>query len=58
MVLVPQVCDAVEVPVVAAGGIASGRQMAAAFALGASGVQIGTCLLASVECPVHGEHAC
>jgi len=56
MVLVPQVCDAVEVPVVAAGGIASGRQMAAAFALGASGVQIGTCLLASVECPVHENY--
>jgi enoyl-[acyl-carrier protein] reductase II len=56
MVLVPQVCDAVQVPVVAAGGIASGRQMAAAFALGASGVQIGTCLLASEECPIHENY--
>lgn len=56
MTLVPQVCDAVEVPVIAAGGIAGGRQMAAAFALGASGVQIGTCLLASEECPVHENY--
>ena len=56
MVLVPQVCEAVEVPVVAAGGIASGRQMAAAFALGAAGVQIGTCLLVSEECPIHENY--
>lgn len=56
MTLVPQVCDAVDVPVIAAGGIAGGRQMAAAFALGASGVQIGTCLLASEECPVHENY--
>ena len=49
MALVPQVIDAVDVPVVAAGGIASGRQMAAALALGACGVQVGTCLLASRE---------
>lgn len=53
MALVPQVCDNVDLPVIAAGGIASGRQMAAAFALGACGVQVGTCLLASVECPIH-----
>lgn len=56
MALVPQVCDAVQVPVIAAGGIACGRQMAAAFALGASGVQIGTCLLASEECPIHENY--
>lgn len=56
MALVPQVADAVDVPVVAAGGIADGRQMAAALALGASGVQVGTCLLASVECPVHENY--
>ena len=56
MVLVPEVCDAVKIPVVAAGGIASGRQMAAAFILGASGVQIGTCLLASNECPIHENY--
>lgn len=53
MALVPQVIDAVNIPVVAAGGIADGRQMAAAFALGAVGVQVGTCLLAAEECPIH-----
>ena len=53
MALVPQVADAVEVPVVAAGGIADGRQLTAAFALGACGVQMGTCLLVSEECPIH-----
>ncbi|HJH61976.1 MAG TPA: nitronate monooxygenase [Firmicutes bacterium] len=56
MALIPQVVDAVDVPVVAAGGIADGRQMVAAFALGACGVQVGTCLLASVECPVHENY--
>ena len=53
MALVPQVVDAVDVPVVAAGGIADGRQLAAAFALGACGAQVGTCLLVSEECPIH-----
>ena len=53
MVLVPQVVDAVSVPVVAAGGIADGRGLAAALALGAEGVQLGTVLLASAEAPVH-----
>lgn len=53
MALVPQVVDAVSVPVIAAGGIGDGRQLAAAFALGACGAQVGTCLLASEECPVH-----
>ena len=56
MALGPQVVDAVRVPVVAAGGIADGRQLAAAFALGACGVQVGTCLLASVECPIHENY--
>jgi len=56
MALVPQVCDAVDLPVVAAGGIASGRQMLAAYALGACGVQIGTCLLVSAECPIHDNY--
>lgn len=56
MALVPQVIDAVDVPVIAAGGIADGRQMAAALALGASGVQVGTCLLASRECPIHENY--
>jgi len=54
--LVPQVVDAVSVPVVAAGGIATGRQELAAFALGASGVQVGTCLLVSEECPIHQNY--
>ncbi len=56
MVIVPQVADAVNIPVVAAGGIGTGRQMKAAFILGASGVQIGTCLLASDECPIHQNY--
>ena len=53
MALVPQVVDVVSIPVIAAGGIADGRQLAAAYALGAIGVQVGTCLLASEECPIH-----
>ena len=53
MALVPQIADAVSIPVIAAGGIADGRQLAAAFALGAVGVQLGTCLLVSEECPIH-----
>ena len=56
MALVPQVVDAVNVPVIAAGGIADGRQLAAAMALGACGVQVGTCLLASEECPIHPNY--
>ena len=56
MALVPQVVDAVSVPVIAAGGIADGRQLTAAFALGACGVQVGTCLLASEECPIHANY--
>ncbi len=56
MALVPQVADAVSIPVVAAGGIADGRQLAAAYALGACGVQVGTCLLASIECPIHENY--
>lgn len=52
MALVPQVVEAVNIPVVAAGGIANGRGVAAAFALGAQGVQVGTLFLASEECPV------
>ena len=43
-------------PVIAAGGIADGRQVAAAFALGACGIQIGTCLLVSEECPIHENY--
>ena len=56
MALVPQVVDGVSIPVVAAGGIASGRQMLAAYALGACGVQVGTCLLVSEECPIHQNY--
>ncbi len=53
MPLVPQVVDAVEIPVIAAGGIADGRGLAAAFALGAEGVQMGTRFLVAKECNVH-----
>lgn len=56
MALVPQVCDAVDLPVVAAGGIADGRQLLAAYALGACGAQVGTCLLVSQECPIHENY--
>ena len=56
MALVPQVVDAVAVPVIAAGGIADGRGVAAALALGAAGCQIGTVLLASEECPIHENY--
>ena len=53
MVLVPQVCDATNLPVLAAGGIADGRGMAAAFMLGACGVQMGTRFLSAYECTIH-----
>ena len=53
MALVPQVVDAVGIPVIAAGGIADGRGMAAAFMLGACGVQVGTRFLAAEECSIH-----
>lgn len=54
--LVPQVCDAVNIPVIAAGGIADGRGMAAAFMLGACGVQMGTRFLVAKECTVHQNY--
>ncbi len=53
MCLVPQVVDALEIPVLAAGGIADGRGIAASFMLGAEGVQVGTRFLASEECVIH-----
>ena len=56
MALVPQVVDAVKIPVIAAGGIADGRGMAAAFMLGASGVQMGTRFLTARECNVHPNY--
>ncbi len=56
MVLVPQVRDAVSIPVIAAGGVADGRGMAAAFMLGADGVQIGTHFVVTKECIVHQNY--
>lgn len=56
MVLVPQICDATTLPVIAAGGIADGRGMAAAFMLGACGVQMGTRFLVAEECSVHPNY--
>lgn len=56
MVLVPQVADAVEIPVIAAGGIADGRGIAAAFMLGAEGVQIGTRFVVTEEAQVHENY--
>jgi enoyl-[acyl-carrier protein] reductase II len=56
MPLIPQVIDAVDVPVVAAGGIADGRGLAAALALGAVGVQMGTRFICTVECTAHDKY--
>ncbi|MCF0143679.1 MAG: enoyl-[acyl-carrier-protein] reductase FabK [Firmicutes bacterium] len=56
MALVPQVCDAIDLPVIAAGGIADGRGVAAAFALGAEAVQVGTRFLSATECNVHENY--
>lgn len=56
MVLVPQICDATDLPVIAAGGIADGRGVAAAFMLGACGVQMGTRFLSAVECTIHPNY--
>jgi enoyl-[acyl-carrier protein] reductase II len=53
MVLTPQLADAISIPVIAAGGIADGRGMAAAFALGAEGVQLGTRFMCAEECTIH-----
>lgn len=53
MVLVPQICDVTTLPVIAAGGIADGRGAAAAFMLGAQGIQMGTRFLSAVECNIH-----
>ena len=53
IVLVPQVCDATTLPVIAAGGIADGRGVAAVFMLGACGVQMGTRFLSAEECSIH-----
>ena len=56
MTLVPQVSDCVKIPVIAAGGIGDGRGVAAAFALGACGVQVGTRFLVAKECTVHQNY--
>lgn len=56
MALVPQVVDAVSIPVIAAGGIADGRGMAAAFLLGAQGIQMGTRFLTAKECTIHPNY--
>ena len=56
MALVPQVCDVTDLPVIAAGGIADGRGMAATFMLGACGVQMGTRFLVANECSVHPNY--
>ncbi len=56
MVLTPQIVDAVDVPVIAAGGIGDGRGVAAAFMLGAVGVQLGTRFLVAEECSVHQNY--
>lgn len=56
MTLVPQVVDAVSIPVIAAGGIADGRGVAAAFMLGAEGVQVGTRFLTANECNIHDNY--
>ncbi|HJD22800.1 MAG TPA: enoyl-[acyl-carrier-protein] reductase FabK [Firmicutes bacterium] len=56
IVLVPQVCDATTLPVIAAGGIADGRGVAAAFLLGAQGVQMGTRFLSAYECTIHPNY--
>ena len=56
MTLIPQVADAINIPVLAAGGIADGRGLAAAWMLGASGVQIGTRFLVAYECNVHKNY--
>jgi enoyl-[acyl-carrier protein] reductase II len=54
--LIPQVVDAVDIPVVAAGGIADGRGLAAALALGADGIQMGTRFICTTECPAHDHY--
>lgn len=56
MTLIPQILDRVDLPVIAAGGIASGKQLLAAEVLGASGVQMGTLFLATEECPIHANY--
>lgn len=56
MALLPQMCDAIDLPIIAAGGIADARGLVAALALGACGIQVGTCLLVAEECPIHDNY--
>ncbi len=56
MSLIPQMVKALDIPVIAAGGIASGNQLASCLAMGCAGVQIGTVLIATNECPVHKNY--
>lgn len=56
MTLIPQITEKVSIPVIAAGGIASGKQMYAAEILGAEGFQLGTAFLATEECPIHPDY--
>ncbi|MCQ2604583.1 MAG: enoyl-[acyl-carrier-protein] reductase FabK [Spirochaetia bacterium] len=56
MALIPQVCDAVDIPVIAAGGIGDGRGLAAALMLGACGIQMGTRFLVASECGIHQNY--
>lgn len=56
MALLPQVIDAVNIPVIGAGGIGDGRGVAAAFALGCDGIQVGTRFLAAEECTIHENY--
>ncbi len=56
MTLIPQTKDKINIPVIAAGGIGSGRQMLASKILGATGVQIGTLFLSALECPIHEDY--
>lgn len=56
MALTPSVCDAVSIPVITAGGVADGRGLVAAFALGGEGVQVGTRFLTAFECGIHDAY--
>lgn len=56
MSLLPQIVDAVEIPVIGAGGIGDGRSVVAMYALGAQGIQVGTAFLTAEECPIHENY--
>lgn len=56
MSLLPQIVDAVDIPVIGAGGIGDGRSVVAMYALGAQGIQVGTAFLTAEECPIHENY--